>query len=371
MSDKAVSIAFTGDLSFTKYFSDTSEKVIDKTVADFLAQSDYCVGNIEGPVMSSEYANGKEFSHFTDSLKAAMLSEMNIKIWSLANNHILDFGDDGVCETLKYAEENGCRVVGAGRSAENASAPIIIEEGGGVGIISVTYTSAAPKNGGKCRCLNWNDTAGIKKAIAEIKSACRWCVLVVHGGDEFSDMPMPYTREKYLGFLDMGFDIIVGHHPHIVQNYETVNGKLIFYSLGNFIFDTDYQRAQVHTDTGVLVRIVFSEDSFSWRSQGIIIDRKSRTIRAAAPPAIFSEVSEKEYLGLWKKAARGLVHAERKVLTYLKPSKYKKYNGLLWGIREIYACRRKRDRVLLKGKLLSCFSRSGADNPELEKYLKK
>ena len=67
--------------------------------------------------------------------------------------------------------------------------------------------------------------------------------MVYHGGDEFFHVPMPYIRKQLKGYLDWGCDIVVAHHPHVVQGYEMLGKKAIFYSLGNFIFDTDYQRA--------------------------------------------------------------------------------------------------------------------------------
>ena len=88
--------------------------------------------------------------------------------------------------------------------------------------------------------------------------------MVTHEGHEFSQIPMPYLRNKYHRFLEYGADIVVGHHPHVVQNYEKVGDKIIFYSLGNFIFDTDYQRLQNYTENGILLKLSFTQDSYSW-----------------------------------------------------------------------------------------------------------
>ena len=69
--------------------------------------------------------------------------------------------------------------------------------------------------------------------------------------------------KKLKKLLSFGADIIVAHHPHTVQGYEKINNKMIFYSLGNFIFDTDFQRAQKGTDKGIVLKIEFTKDEFS------------------------------------------------------------------------------------------------------------
>ena len=117
--------------------------------------------------------------------------------------------------------------------------------------------------------FRWDDLDLIAKRIAEIKSRCRWCVIVSHGGEEFTSLPSPYTRDRYLKFLELGADVVVAHHPHVPENYELFdNGKAIFYSLGNFIFDTDYQRVHLYTDVGVLLKLIFTEEAIDFERSG-------------------------------------------------------------------------------------------------------
>ena len=71
----------------------------------------------------------------------------------------------------------------------------------------------------------------------------------------------------------MGADIVLSHHPHVPMNYEIPKeGKAIFYSLGNFIFDTDYQRSQYYTEKGILLRLDFTKDDFSFEAFGLNIN---------------------------------------------------------------------------------------------------
>ena len=159
----------------------------------------------------------------------------------------------------------------------------------------------------------------IAKRIAQLKSKCRWCIVVAHGGEEFTSLPSPYTRDRYLKFLELGADVVVGHHPHVLQNYETFGDKIIFYSLGNFVFDTDYQRLQNHTQYGAFVKLAFDKDSFTWDHRAMKIDRKSQTIKPCKTPAIFTDVSEKQYAILWPLAMHDLYENERIKFQYLKP----------------------------------------------------
>ena len=166
--------------------------------------------------------------------------------------------------------------------------------------------------------------------IDEIKKTCRWCVIVCHGGEEFTSLPSSYTRDRYHKFLEMGADIVVAHHPHVPMNYETVNDKVIFYSLGNFIFDTEYQRAQYNTEHGILVKINFTEKKFTWDACGICINRDLEHVRTAKLPDIFTDVQEEEYKKLEALAAKMMVSAYKRQLIYLNPKEYQNVSEEKW-----------------------------------------
>ena len=144
-------------------------------------------------------------------------------------------------------------------------------------------------------------------------------------------MPLPYTRVRYLQYLDMGADVVVGHHPHVPENYEiTDDGKMIFYSLGNFIFDTDYQRVHPYTDTGVVLKLVFSEDKVSFEAVGTKINRVSERIELGELPAIFTNVHGKEYELLAPLAAKAFMTAEKKKMIYLDPKRFVNADSDAW-----------------------------------------
>ena len=171
----------------------------------------------------------------------------------------------------------------------------------------------------------------IRQVIAEIKKTCRWCVVVAHAGEEFTALPSPYTRERYHKYLEMGADVVVAHHPHVPMNYETVGGKYIFYSLGNFIFDTDYQRAQFNTERGLLIRLDFTETEVSFKPFGLRILRGEERVVPEELPLIFRDVRQADYELLAPLAAKLLVQATKRQMTFLFPERFKGATEEQWA----------------------------------------
>ena len=147
--------------------------------------------------------------------------------------------------------------------------------------------------------------------------------MVAHGGEEFTALPSPYTRDRYHEYLKMGADMVISHHPHVPMNYETVGDKVIFYSLGNFIFDTDYQRSQYNTESGLFIKLKLTEESYSWEPYGIMIDREKEQIVNSELPMIFEDVNEEEYRLLKPLAAKMFIENTKKQLKYLYPDKFR------------------------------------------------
>lgn len=170
----------------------------------------------------------------------------------------------------------------------------------------------------------------IRSVIQEIKAKCRWCVVVAHGGEEFTAIPSPYTRERYHAYLEMGADLVVCHHPHVPMNYETVGDKMIFYSLGNFIFDTDYQRAQFNTEKGILLKLHFTEKKYSFEALGLKINRENEHIETAPLPKIFADIQEDDYNKLEPLAAKMFLAATKRQQLFLYPDKFKNATEAQW-----------------------------------------
>lgn len=316
-------IAFTGDLGFSsKYFRGTynKEDLLHPELVQYLSDTDYTVVNVEGCVFKGEGSADKPIVHANPPECVDFLKKINGNIWNIANNHIMDCGREGLESTLQIAEENGVQTLGVGLNIEQAAKPVIIEnDGADIGILSVTQEETPAATETSEGAIQWDDLEKIARMIAEVKLKCRWCVVVVHAGPEFCQLMPPSVRDIYTQYLDLGADVVIGHHPHVMQNYEQIGNKVIFYSLGNFVFDTDYQRLQRYTDQGVFVKLSFDKDSFSWDHRAMKIDREHQTIVPCETPAIFTNVPAKQYHLLWPLAMRDLYHNEYVKFQYLRP----------------------------------------------------
>lgn len=336
-----LSLSFTGDIAFDKYMDGKweDEKLVSDEILKFLHDSDHVIVDVEGPVSDYEDDGNQEglsqMVHAINPKAVNVLDNLHADIWDICNNHMMDLGEEGLLDTLYNAKKAGVTTIGAGKNIEDASNPIFFEEAGGVGMFAIGYRGIkyGCKGAGdsKAGCLTWNETKIIQDNIKKIKDKCRWCLIVCHGGEEFTTLPSPYVRDRLKSILDMGADIIVCHHPHVPLNYELFPGKAIFYSLGNFIFDTPYQRTQHNTDIGVLLKVHLDKDVFSFDAIGIKImrDDTHRIVKGRLPD-IFCDVDEEEYNLLSPLAAKMFISATKTQYTYIFPDKYKDFTEEDW-----------------------------------------
>lgn len=352
------SLIFTGDIGFDRYMYGKwdDEHLLSQEILDFLHSGDHVIANVEGPLVEKPTNTVTEgvtqLLHTMDPKVIGVLNKMGADIWTLNNNHIMDAGEEGLKSTLDYAVQNGVKTVGVGMNLDEAKQPLILKEAGGIGLISVGYQRGCkPAGEQKAGCLSWSDMTSIQEAIDTVKKTCRWCVVISHGGEEFTALPSPYTRDRYLEYLNMGADLVVCHHPHVPMNYELVGDKAIFYSLGNFIFDTDYQRAQYNTDIGVLLKLNFTETEFSFEPMGIRIVRGEERIEKGDLPRIFTDVTVEEYEKLAPLAAKMFIAATKRQQIYLNPAEFENATDEKWA--EHFANPRRSGRV--EGEALDFF----------------
>ena len=330
-------LAFTGDIGFDHYMQNKweDENLIDPKLVKTLTSSDHVIANVEGALVGDEIAKVKaaemRLMHTINPKATVVLERIHADIWNLANNHIMDAGPEGLAMTLERAREFGAQTIGAEMDLERANRPVILDEAGGIGLFGVGYQRGCkPAGPEKAGCLSWSDMDSVQEVITGIKEKCRWCVVVAHGGEEFTALPSPYTRDRYLKYLEMGADVVVSHHPHVPMNYEMVGKKAIFYSLGNFIFDTNYQRAQFNTDKGIVLQLHFTKDSCSFTAHGLRIDRENERIVSADLPKIFVDIREDEYNKLIPLACKMFVAATKRQQIFLYPDKYTNATDKEW-----------------------------------------
>ena len=330
-------VAFTGDIGFDRYMDGRfrDPHLVSQEILDFFHSSDHVLANVEGALIDQSEAvdgGGKgRFFHTMDPGAVNFLKLIHADIWNFANNHTMDSGEKGVLNGRKLAAENGVRTIGAGANLQEAAEPVFLEEAGGIGFIGMGYqpgcVAATATSAG---CLPNNDWETIGKAIRRVKESCRWCVIVVHAGEEFTALPAPYTRDMYLRYLEEGADIVVAHHPHVPNHYELLPGKAIFYSLGNFVFDTDYQRNEKHTDEAVLLKIRFTENDFSFEPLPVHINRETASVEVGTLPPIFTNIPAEEYEKLKYMGAKAFLANERRRMRFLKPAEYAEADEAAW-----------------------------------------
>lgn len=326
-----ISIGFSGDIAFSEYTKDIykTPKNIDKEIYDFFEGNDYNILNFESPVTESNLTKKAALMHKSNP-KTLDYIKNNIKnpILSLANNHMMDFGPKGLLDTLKNMKNSKLPFIGAGINEDKATDYMIIGKDIKVGVIAAQY---------KDYYIAGLDTPGpahnkhfdiIKKKIKDLKTKTDWVVMVYHGGEEFINAPLPYTRNLYKKFLSWGVDVVVAHHPHTVQGWEKFKDKYIFYSLGNFIFDTDFQRAQSRTDEGMLIKLIFTKDNIEFDSLSLKRDRDENKINVVSSNNNFQNIKGL-YRKLWKKEARKLVSIKEQ-------KKELKRNRNMYSIKNLY-----------------------------------
>ena len=335
MNKKQTSIVFTGDIGFDRYMDRKWEddQLLSQDVLDYFHSADHVCANVEGALIDAEDDGSRGvFFHAMNPKATKVFQNMHADIWSIGNNHTMDAGAEGIISTKKIAADLGCMTFGAGLNEVEASEPIYLDEAGGIGMFGVSYMAECiPATATEPGIFRWDDMEYIEKRIQEIKSRCRWCIVVSHGGEEFTSLPSPYTRDRYLKFLELGADVVVGHHPHVPENYELFdNGKAIFYSLGNFIFDTNYQRVHLYTDLGVLLKLTFTEEKMEFDAMGIQIVRGDERIVAAPLPDVFTNIPAEEYELLAPLSAKAFVVEDMRKMIYLEPETYTDATQEVW-----------------------------------------
>lgn len=209
-------------------------------ISSFLNDGDIVFGNLEGPIV-------KNPTHFPDaSLKFAFsldaiqgLSYAGFNVLSLANNHTSNMGTEGLIQTRKFLEEAGIKAVGDPVLCEKS---FLTED---QDIIFLAFN--------KTFSFNCSDKE-IASVVEETSRAYPEKPLIIsfHWGEEYQNTSSSAQKKLAHLVIDAGADLIIGHHPHIVQEIEEYGGKMIFYSLGNFIFDQDFS---AETRQGLVVKL--------------------------------------------------------------------------------------------------------------------
>lgn len=192
---------------------------------------------------------------------AEVLKNANIDLVSVANNHMWDFGKSALLETFENLDRAGVRYVGAspnpGKDAYNA---VSVEVRGiKIAFFAVTHIwNQGPINEHEGRhYVAWADFGALEKRIAKAKQTHDLVILSYHGGAEYVDEPMMWTRHFVRAAMRSGVDVIIGHHPHVPHGVGWAGSRPVFYSLGNLVFPMHSDHSW--TGTSFLARLSFDK----------------------------------------------------------------------------------------------------------------
>lgn len=263
------SILFVGDImldrSVARHAAAASPTALFAGVLDLFMTADARVANLEGAITQNPSVAQLDNTilHFTFDpfLAEAALRPLALSAVSLANNHTYDFYRAGYEATQGYLEAWGIKPFGHPYNTSSLSATIEVR---GLQFCLVGYHS-----------LYISSTAEVVGEIMRLKPLCHKVIVFPHWGEEYE----PVAHEEQVSaarlFVDAGADLVVGAHPHVVQNVETYKGKAIFYSLGNFMFDQDFSWATTH---GLAVKATFGATSTAFVLTPITIKGQEATV---------------------------------------------------------------------------------------------
>ena len=245
--DNSVNLLFGGDFCPRNHYEEKllrDEPIFSEPIMHEFSNKDWLTVNLETPLWNCDGGNG---GLKCDPKVATKLRNLNIDMVSFANNHALDRGDNGMRQTLRLLKDNGIVYGGAGENRQEASKLNIIEQNGlKIGIWCIAekeYNIAPPESYGTAYFLPEANVL----TIAEHRSQVDFLIVFVHAGHEFMMTPSPRIRDAYRSFVNAGADLVIGHHPHVLQGVEYYQGKMICYSLGNFSFGANRNPADKNT----------------------------------------------------------------------------------------------------------------------------
>lgn len=327
-------ILFTGDLNLGQ------EAKIHKNVQYYITNSKYVVSNFEN-VLENENSVFREdksscLTYSDNTLKNYLKESKCENLFSLANNHIHDKGVEGLKNTYENLESYS-RCTPFGIDNLGGTYKIIkVENDNKLGILTgSTYhpevmSITEDKNGNK---INDIYSGTFFKMIEDIKKQVDFLVVYVHWGKEYLNYPKTDLRLLSYSWIDNGADLIIGHHPHVLQGVEHYKGKQIFYSLGNFIFPEFYYNSgfkhkwkeennrsiMIKLDPGKLFKTSVIGTIYNQKSQTLMISKKSEELFHKYSDPL-NKLTLKEYYILFEK--------KEFLLSKKKFSKIQKFKGI-------------------------------------------
>jgi poly-gamma-glutamate synthesis protein (capsule biosynthesis protein) len=272
-SEKTLTVIAVGDILLGRGVT-TPEKAFAES-AGWLSSADLTLGNLECALTDNTITTTSTLSHsvpppvrlYAPTQAAEWLKTAGFDLLGLANNHSLDAGPDGLRQTAETLQAAGLGVVGAGGSQEQAlQAYFYSQNGVRLAILSVNAIPIPPDNAlpqGQSAEQGWDIARWERQALLSAVQTARLeadaVIVSIHWGYEYHSQPDPAQMRYAEMLFEAGADVVIGHHPHVVQTPEVLtleDGRTVLtaYSLGNFVFD---QGDEEGTDEGLVLRLVF------------------------------------------------------------------------------------------------------------------
>lgn len=239
-----VSLVAVGDVLFArgvgKQISEHGVEYPFELTQQITRKSDISFCNLECTLSNGGFCRRRRFKFRADPRLARTLRENGFTVASLANNHTLDYGRDAMMDTVNAVKEAGIVPVGAGVNRNDALRLKVVEKNGlNVGFIAYTDIPSY----GVVRLDDRPTIAGINmdeitRQMEAAKSRCDVLVVSFHWGVEYMKIPTEHQQTLAHLCIDNGADLILGHHPHVLQPVEVYKGKPIVYSMGGFVWDS-------------------------------------------------------------------------------------------------------------------------------------
>ncbi|NPV89687.1 MAG: CapA family protein [Firmicutes bacterium] len=235
-----------------------------------MADADFTFANLESPLSQrGTPLEGKpvEVVFRADPGAIDCLPMAGIDIVSLANNHTVDYDSPALLDTIEFLKQVGIRSVGAGIDIQQARQPVVLEKDG-LKLAFLAYTDLAdiyfsdrdrraPRATAKRPGVAPLDEKMMLEDVARARTLADRVVVSLHWGTEYQGMPSSGQQVLAHRLVDAGADLIIGHHPHWFQGVEVYKGRVIAYSLGNFVMDQNWSN---ETREGLFLQVDFMRD---------------------------------------------------------------------------------------------------------------
>jgi poly-gamma-glutamate capsule biosynthesis protein CapA/YwtB (metallophosphatase superfamily) len=250
--DPTVTLMFGGNVNLSDALGQVSGNDYHWAFAnmDEYRQADVAMVNLENPLTRSTLSLGKKQLNFkADPESVKVLAAGGVDIVNLANSHAMDYEEPGLVETINTLNNAGIQHLGAGSNIKEARRPDIIEvKGQRIAYLGYNDSEVHAADFGKAGTNPYRNNR-VADDIRALRGQVDWIIVNYHWGVELADYPGDWQIDLARFTIDQGADLVVGHHPHVLQGAEVYKGRPIVYSLGNFIFGGN---ARSDYDTAVL-----------------------------------------------------------------------------------------------------------------------